>query len=808
MTQLFISYSRQDLEFSRKLTASLEHLGFQSWIDWNDIPPTADWWEQIEKGIETADTFLFLLSPDSVISETCRKEIEHALQNGKRIIPLVVCEVTPDTVHPALARLNWVFFRPEDNYNTSLKKLDTALRIDLAWVENHRRLQVRALEWEKRRERSLLLRGDDLKQAEENLSASSQKDPSPTDLQRRYILESRRSASRTRNLVGLLSVILAVTLGIATLIAALKGSQANTEADSRATAEANALAAGATAEAARQQTVYEQRQARIGQLNAQSELLRDDSPSTALLLALEAAHLSDTAAEPFPNETLQTLRSALASVQGQALYANSTSVTSILYSSDERWLAAAGKDGVIRLWDQPETGSQPILLTGHEGAVNAITFNAASNRLASGGEDGVIRIWDLESIDPAAGPQEIATGVPITSLAWSSQGRWLAAGLPGQVAFVDTTTPVLAPIIYEPEVLTAYYFAYIYDSTGNCDYQDEPWANGDGPVLPEKFGFYTNPYGPMLDDVSSRCYYDVRVRTSGSDIYVTASPDGNWFAATNPFGIVLWHIESQTGELTEIPVNEMPSLPNPSITTFSSDSHWLVSNPDVNSLQIVLWPIPPQPESQFPYRVINHHGGEVLATAFNPQGNWLAVSTSYQNELFVIETSATSLAKYFITPYPDPADTGGGFLFPAMFYIEQNDNPITALEYSPDGRWLAGASDEGDGATRLWDLNAEDPEKSVTTLDTNSSHPILAFSPDGRWLAVSSENMLVRLFNMETMEFNIDQTILDNLNGMDFSELSDIVCQSAARNLTRTEWVQYGFTEEYRATCPQWMLEP
>jgi len=33
-------------------------------------------------------------------------------------------------------------------------------------------------------------------------------------------------------------------------------------------------------------------------------------------------------------------------------------------------------------------------------------------------------------------------------------------------------------------------------------------------------------------------------------------------------------------------------------------------------------------------------------------------------------------------------------------------------------------------------------------------------------------------------------------------------CERAGRNLTRDEWSQYFPNEEYRATCPQWPLEP
>ena len=71
MKQLFISYSRKDTEFTRKLTGRLAADGLEAWVDWQDIPPSVDWMKEIQKGIEDADVFLFLVSPDSIASPIC-----------------------------------------------------------------------------------------------------------------------------------------------------------------------------------------------------------------------------------------------------------------------------------------------------------------------------------------------------------------------------------------------------------------------------------------------------------------------------------------------------------------------------------------------------------------------------------------------------------------------------------------------------------------------------------------------------------------------------------------------------------------
>jgi len=193
MAKVFISYSRKDIEFAKRLTAELQKSDLDFWIDWEGIPPTVDWWQEIEKGIEEADIFLFLISPDSATSTVCKREIECAAKNGKRLIPVVVRETEAGETHSELQHLNYIFFRENDDFATSLTKLLTAIQTDYEWAAIHRRLQVKALEWERNhKENSFLLRGKDLEDAEAQLNVNSNKDPRPTALQLEYVTQSTR----------------------------------------------------------------------------------------------------------------------------------------------------------------------------------------------------------------------------------------------------------------------------------------------------------------------------------------------------------------------------------------------------------------------------------------------------------------------------------------------------------------------------------------------------------------------------------------------------------------------------------------
>ena len=213
---MFISYSRKDIDSARKLTEAFKGQELDFWIDWEGIPPTVVWWKEIEKGIEEADIFLFLLSPDSVKSPVCKQEIEYAVKNGKRLIPLVVRELKADKSPSELRELNWIFCRASDDFDRAFEKLIIAIKTDYEWVQEHRQLQVKALDWQRHdHESSFLLRGKELEDAEFQLATNTSKEPHPTDLQREYVFSSRQATDKQRR------TIIDIAIGGAIVMAAL-----------------------------------------------------------------------------------------------------------------------------------------------------------------------------------------------------------------------------------------------------------------------------------------------------------------------------------------------------------------------------------------------------------------------------------------------------------------------------------------------------------------------------------------------------------------------------------------------------------
>lgn len=193
--RVFVSYSRKDVAFVRQLYQGLSQSGVETWVDWKGIPPTADWWAEIEAAISKSDAFLFVLSSDSLASPICQREIATASRYEKRFIPILHREFDTHLPLPEqLARQNWLFMRRQEEFANTLPALVRAINTDLEWVHLHSLLLTRAIEWDRnRRDPSYMLHGRALERAERWLAeGGGGKELQPTRLHLDYIKASRQ----------------------------------------------------------------------------------------------------------------------------------------------------------------------------------------------------------------------------------------------------------------------------------------------------------------------------------------------------------------------------------------------------------------------------------------------------------------------------------------------------------------------------------------------------------------------------------------------------------------------------------------
>ncbi|MCA1995287.1 MAG: toll/interleukin-1 receptor domain-containing protein, partial [Coleofasciculus sp. S288] len=108
--EVFVSYSRADSDFARKLNEALQLQGKTTWFDQESIASGTDFQQEIYRGIENSDNFLFIISPRSVNSLYCASEVEYAQKLNKRFVTVLHRQVSVKELHPALASIQWIDF--------------------------------------------------------------------------------------------------------------------------------------------------------------------------------------------------------------------------------------------------------------------------------------------------------------------------------------------------------------------------------------------------------------------------------------------------------------------------------------------------------------------------------------------------------------------------------------------------------------------------------------------------------------------------------------------------------------------------
>src|ERR1043165_5631997 len=105
---VFISYCRRESPFVDVLLDALEDANVNAWVDYRSLVPGKPWLNQIVAGLHNADIFLLVVSKESMASANVALEVQHALDEQKRIILLIFEAVS---LPPALQNCEWIDFR-------------------------------------------------------------------------------------------------------------------------------------------------------------------------------------------------------------------------------------------------------------------------------------------------------------------------------------------------------------------------------------------------------------------------------------------------------------------------------------------------------------------------------------------------------------------------------------------------------------------------------------------------------------------------------------------------------------------------
>jgi WD40 repeat protein len=737
---VFVSYRRipGDTEFVDQLEKALAEQGKQVWVDRSKIEPAADWAKRITRGIEGSKSFIFIMTPESVVSQECRSELETATQYHKLVIPVVLKEVDRRGLPDSLSKPNWISARPDGDTKRVFREVIAALEVDLHWRDAHTELAVKAQAWAgSPRDRSLLLRGRALLDAEEwqgQAGDTDHKATPPTRLQIDYIRASRKATRRRRVLTGSAAAAALVIASVTALLAYQQNQAANTNG----------------------------RAALARKLVATAQGLSGTQPRTSLLLNVEALKL-----DPADPAVRANLIAGLAQTHYVgALTGLASPFTALAFSPDGHLLADGSTGGRLILWDvrRIDHWKQLAVLKGRSQAA-AVAFSSDGKTVAeadttNGAGPGNVIIWNISDLSHPIRKTTIHDAGGF-ALAFSPDGRTIATNAGNGITIFDITNPGHpTPIanLTAHQMLSPSYVAFSPD--GHTLLGTNDFSGDTGNVI----------LWDITDRARPRLLTTLQINHAHDTGLATAlSPDGKILAtASTGNAATLWDIQNRTAP-RQIAVLHGASQGSVVEVSFASDGHSLAASYTDHTVSV--WNVgnPAHPRLA---ANLGGHTAVVYSLAFSSSEHLLATGGSDTTVLWNVTASAdprrlastisTGLGQTLTAVAFDPKskgsllatvsngqrltdngkvilwDTGTGSRVAALGALSGSDHQVVAISMSPDG--MTAATANSDGTVVLWDIaDPTHPRREAVwagpRVQLSSAGRQVAFSPDSRIVA-------------------------------------------------------------------------
>jgi WD40 repeat protein len=719
---VFISYSRVDSGIARQLSDRLQIQGKRTWFDQESIAAgTADFQAEIHRGIESADHFLFILSPNSVNSSYCADEVEYAAKLNKRFVTILHRPIDTATLHPELAKVQWLdFSQPDRDDSANFQALLRILETDAEHLQVHTRLLVRAIEWEgKARSHDLLMRGAELEAIIQWLDQSAEKEPKATQLQRDYIHDSRRAEVAQQEIEIQRQQIeierqkkarKQITLA---LIVAMGGF---------------VIAVGLGLVAFKQYKEAEFiQESQINSLSNYSVALRNLGQNwQALLEGLKAVQ-----PPTFGRTSLYTqirvsvaLQQALANVmERNQLEGHTDRVTSIVFSPDGKVIASSSDDQTIKLWALE--GKEIRTLKGHNGFVLDISFSPDGQTIASASSDGTVKLWTLDG-------KEIRTfrghKKSIWAVSFSPDGKLLGTASADKTAKLWSLDGKVLQTLQHSDRVNSISFSRNNQTvvTASQDATAQLWTIS----------------GKKLSTLSGH--------RSGVNT-ARFSPDGKTIAtASEDKTVKLWNAEGQELNLSS-PIQAVASIKSAS---FSPDGKIIITASEDKT--VGLWSLKGQS-----LETLKGHTQAVIAAVFSPDSHFIASAgadktvrlwQAQKRGLTAFKRHSDSVTSVSFSPDGKTIATASGDKTVKLWNLggqelktlKGHTEGINSVSFSPDGKTIATAS--GDQTVKLWNLSGQ--ELKTLKGHTEIVHSV-SFSPDGKTIATASADQTAKLWSSD-----------------------------------------------------------
>lgn len=721
---VFLSYSRADGDFARKLNEALQVQGKTAWFDQESIASGADFQQEIYRGIEQCDNFLFVISPDAIESEYCADEVEFAASLNKRFVTILHRPVREEKLHKAFSNIQWIDFRKHDgDFNANFSDLIRTLDLDRDHVKSHTKWLQRSLEWqEKGKTKDMLLRGSEFTIAETWLGEADtdKKQPPATDLQREFITKSRdaieaeirkekRQKTILKGLLGLVSVVALIAVWVGA-IALQKNRELKISEIGAITTTTKALFA----------------------LNDQLEALKK-----AISAGVKLKNVNVAEDNPLVQEVKEVLRqSVYGSRAKNRISGHHAPILNVAYSPSGNYIASASVDNTVKLWNQ--SGEMLKSIEGHNDSVLAIAFSPDEKFLATAGVDRMIKIWNLEGelITTLVGHLD-----QINALAFSRDSKTLISASGDKTAKlwdIQSGDRLVTFTGHSDKVTTvAFHPTEDLIATGSQDNTIKLW-NLEGDLLDTLEGH--------TDKVTSLAF----------------SPDGTQVASvSNDQSIKLWLLEEDNTSQEVSTLDSLSSHTAPiNDVKFSHDGSLLITASDDNTLKV--WST-----EGFLLTTLAGHSDRVTHLDIHPNDQTI-ISSSLDNSILVWQWQGSDLLKALyghsasvsgITFNHDGEHiysvaqdgrlkewniTGSDPIFQTFEAEQMQDAPLVSLAVSPDGDRIVTGDNQGN--MYIWTKDGE----LIYQYDAHTDD-ILAidFSPDGELFVTAGRDKLAKIWDRD-----------------------------------------------------------
>jgi WD40 repeat protein len=491
---------------------------------------------------------------------------------------------------------------------------------------------------------------------------------------------------------------------------------------------------------------------------------------------------------------------------------------SLAFSPDGRTIVGGDVNGLSE-WDgaslQQLAGPPRYVQSNTGRSVASVVFSPGNDLLAVGCRaremdpsfgpgDGCVALYGAPPREALAERLTVTDGT-ITSVAFGADGNTLAAGLSnGGVVLWDVATrkqrfmgPLPARDAGSPGEVSS--LAFSPDGNTLAVGYREP-------------SLVVAPEAPLVPEPPPAPFSSVEPPRRRPDIHFPPPPGED--AASKPRGVVLCDVGSnhlRAEDLLPVKEGEVSSV------AFSTDGTILAAGIGGTSGGVVLWDrVTRKRLAQEPLSV---REGPVSSVAFSATGKILAAGHR-GNVASVVQWDVVTRKRLAVDPLP------------------AKGSDLKSLALSPNGKALAAGYDHGRGLL-LWDVTRRNRlGEDLFVGYSNSGVDSVNFSRDGNTLAVGFADSAVRLWNVVTHQFLVDDLsrsilhIVDSVRelsvspdgkrlaavygseqgvvlwDLDLNSWQRKAAQIANRNLTRDEWRQYFPDEPYRVTFPEFPPAP